>query len=234
MKTFKTSQSIGEIVSIMPKASDIFKKYGIDFCCGGHHSLAEAIKEQNLDEGKLLGELDAAYEQTMELSERSDYRTMPLADLIDHIVATHHSYLKRMLPELSDLTTTILKVHGKNHPDLFRVHKLFHNLKMELDQHLIKEEEILFPMIKEYEADPSETLLKKISYVVRETEDEHEGAGDILKELRSVTEDYILPVDGCVTYGKTLKGLQELEGDLFQHIHLENNILFVRLGVEIS
>ncbi len=233
MKTFKTSQSIGEIVSIVPKASDIFKKYGIDFCCGGHRPLAEAIKEQNLDEGKILDELDAAYEQTMELSERSDYRTMPLADLIDHIVAAHHSYLKRTLPELSDLTTTILKVHGKNHPDLFRVHKLFHNLKMELDQHLIKEEEILFPMIKEYEASPSETLLKNISYVVRETEDEHEGAGDILKELRSVTDDYILPEDGCATYGKTLKGLQELEGDLFQHIHLENNILFVRLGVDI-
>lgn len=234
MKKFKTSQSIGEIVSIMPKASDIFKKHSIDFCCGGRRPLAEAIKEQNLDEGKLLGELDEAYEETMEISGRSDYSTMPLADLIDHIVAAHHSYLKRMLPELSDLTTTILKVHGKNHPDLFRVHKLFHNLKMELDQHLIKEEEILFPMIKEYEADPSETLLKKIGYVVRETEDEHEGAGDILKELRSVTEDYILPADGCATYGKTLKGLQELEGDLFQHIHLENNILFVRLGVSTT
>jgi regulator of cell morphogenesis and NO signaling len=159
---------------------------------------------------------------------------MPLADLIDHIVATHHSYLNRALPELSDLTTTILRVHGQKHPDLFRVHKLFHNLKLELEQHLIKEETLLFPMIKEYETGRSEAHLKKISLVVREIEEEHEAAGDILKELRSVTEDYILPGDGCATYGKTLKGLQELESDLFQHIHLENNILFTRLGVEIE
>lgn len=232
MKTFKTSQSIGEIVSIMPKASDIFKKYGIDFCCGGHRPLAEAIKEQNLDEEEILDKLKEAYEETRQLSERTDFRSMPLTDLIDHIITTHHSYLKKTLPEISELATTILRVHGQNHTDLFRVHKLFHNLKMELEQHLIKEEEILFPMIKEYEAGHSDALLKKISFVIHETEDEHEAAGDILKELRNITEDYILPDDGCATYSKTLRGLQELEGDLFQHIHLENNILFTRLGVE--
>lgn len=234
MKTFNTSQSIGEIVSIMPKASDIFKKYGIDFCCGGHRPLADAIREQNLDEEELLDRLEEAYKETRQLSERSDFRTMPLSDLIDHVVSTHHSYLNRALPELSDLTTTILRVHGQNHPDLFRVHKLFHNLKLELEQHLIKEETLLFPLIKEYENGPTEGLLKRISLVVRETEEEHEAAGDILKELRRVTEDYILPADGCATYGKTFKGLQELESDLFQHIHLENNILFTRLGVEIK
>lgn len=232
MNTFKTSQSIGEIVSIMPKASDIFKKYGIDFCCGGHRPLADAIREQNLDEKTLLDKLEEAHEETLRLAERSDYRTMPLGDLIDHIISTHHSYLNRALPELSELTTTILRVHGQNHPDLFRVHKLFHNLKLELEQHLIKEEAVLFPMIKEYGETSSETLLKKIESTVREIEAEHEGAGDILKELRNVTEDYTLPADGCATYGKTLRELQELEGDLFQHIHLENNILFIRLGVE--
>lgn len=232
MRTFQASQSIGEIVSIMPKASDLFKKYGIDFCCGGHRPLAEAIREQNLNEGALLDQLEEAYEEARPLLQKADFRAVPLADLIDHIVATHHSYLNRALPELSDLATTVLRVHGQKHPELFRVHKLFHNLKLELEQHLIKEEELLFPMIKEYEADPLEALLKRIGSVVRETEDEHEAAGDILKELRNVTENYILPEDGCATYSKTLRGLQELEGDLFQHIHLENNILFVRLGFE--
>jgi regulator of cell morphogenesis and NO signaling len=99
---------------------------------------------------------------------------------------------------------------------------------MELEQHLIKEEEILFPLIRKYEAEGTEELKKKIGEVIRETEEEHEAAGDILKELRSITEDYIVPTDGCATYSKTYKLLQELESDLFQHIHLENNILFRR------
>lgn len=232
MNTFNITQSIGEIVSIMPKAGDVFKKLNIDFCCGGHRPLAEAIKELDLDEGEVLSKLEAAHEETRQLVDQTGFREMPLADLIDYIISVHHSYLKKALPELSDLTTTILRVHGSNHSDLFKVHKLFHNLKMELDQHLIKEEEILFPMIKEYDANPSDALLEKIAAVVKETEEEHEGAGDILKEMRRITEDYIIPTDGCATYSKTFRSMQELEGDLFRHIHLENNILFLRLGLE--
>lgn len=232
MNTFNIKQSIGEIVSIMPKASEVFKKLNIDFCCGGHRPLADALKEQNLDEQDVLRKLENAYEETKRLEGQTDFREMPLADLVDYIIGKHHSYLKKALPELSDLTTTILRVHGPSHTDLFKVHKLFHNLKMELDQHLIKEEEILFPMIKEYGANPSAVLLEKIAAVVKETEEEHEGAGDILKELRQITEDYIIPADGCNTYSQTFRSMQELEGDLFQHIHLENNILFRRLGLE--
>lgn len=233
MSKFQSAQSVGEIVSIMPGASEVFKRFNIDFCCGGHRSLAEVVKEQKLDEEVILRKLDEAYEKMKQSSEQTDFRRMTPTSLIDHIVNTHHVYLKRALPELSDLTTTILRVHGPAHTDLFRVHKLFHNLKMELEQHLIKEEEILFPMIKEYDAKPSDTLLGKIGSVVRETEEEHEAAGDILKELRSLTEDYLVPADGCATYSKTFQLLQELEADLFQHIHLENNILFRQLGLEV-
>lgn len=233
MNTFHATQKVGEIVSILPKAGEIFKKYRIDFCCGGHRPLGEVIKEQELDEQEVIQMLEEAYEEARQLAGQTDFREMAFGDLIDYIVGTHHVYLKKTLPELSDLTTTILRVHGSKHTGLFKVHKLFHNLKMELDQHLIKEEEILFPLIKEYEGEPSEPLLKKIEAVAKETEEEHEAAGDILKELRKITDDYIAPDDGCDTYRKTFKTLQELEGDLFQHIHLENNILFRRLGLSI-
>jgi len=114
------------------------------------------------------------------------------------------------------------------------VHKLFHTLKTELEQHLIKEEEILFPMIKRYEAEPSDDLYKNMKETTAETEEEHEAAGDILKELREITAEYTVPQDGCGTYRRTFEILEELEADLFQHIHLENNILFHRLGIGLN
>lgn len=230
MSTFNTSQSVGEIVSIMPKASEVFKEFNIDFCCGGHRSLAEVIKEQNVDEEQLFRKLDTAYIQSESISNRTNFMDMSSTDLIDYIINTHHVFLNRILPELSELTTKILKVHGSNHPELFKVHKLFHNLKTELEQHLIKEEEILFPVIKEYDAHPSKEQMNRISTTMKETEDEHEAAGDILKELRKVTKDYSVPKDGCNTYFKTFDKLQQLEADLFEHIHLENNILFRRFN----
>ena len=232
MNTFNTSQSIGEIISMMPKASEVFKEYNIDFCCGGHRPLSEAIKAQKLNDREVLQKLDEAYEETRRFANQVDFRKMSPGELIDYIVNTHHVFVKRVLPELSELTTKILRVHGPSHSDLFKVHKLFHNLKTELEQHLIKEEEILFPAIKEYAEKPSEELLNRINTVMKETEDEHETAGGVLKELRKVTQEYHVPEDGCSTYCKTFDKLQELEADLFQHIHLENNILFRQLGLE--
>jgi regulator of cell morphogenesis and NO signaling len=229
MRAFVSSQTIGEIVSAMPKASEIFKAYNIDFCCGGHRPLAEAIHKQNLDEEETMSKLDEAYEEAKSLANQVDFRSMASSELIDYIVNKHHVYLGSALPVLSELTSKILRAHGANHPDLFKVHKLFHQLKTELDQHLIKEEELLFPLVKAYEANPKKELQEKVPLVMKEIEDEHEAAGDVLKELRRITQDYLVPEDGCGTYVKAFDKLQELEADLFQHIHLENNILSPRL-----
>jgi len=236
MSKFSGSQTLGSIVSIMPKASDIFKEYRIDFCCGGNRPLQEAIREHGLDEMEVLRRLDKVHEELQKSSsEQVDFKTMLPGDLIDYIVNTHHSYLKTELPTISEYVNTILKVHGKNHGDvLFKLHKLFHSLKADLEQHLIKEEEILFPMIKEYDRKPSLEMVGRIASTIKELEDEHEGAGGILKELRVVTGNYTLPEDGCRTYGITFQKLEELESDLFQHIHLENNILFKAFGVKLN
>lgn len=232
MSEFDVSQSIGEIVTLLPKASEVFREFSIDFCCGGHRPLADAIKEQKLDAEAVLAKLERAYEEAMKSADRTDFGRMTSSELIDYIVNTHHAYLKRNLPEISELATMILKVHGPNHSDLFKVHKLFHQLKTDLDQHLIKEEEMLFPMIKEYDEKPSPELRRKIEAVMKETEQEHETAGGVLKELRKITKEYEVPQDGCGTYRMTFDKLRELEADLFQHIHLENNILFRRLDIE--
>jgi regulator of cell morphogenesis and NO signaling len=225
---FSSSEKIGDIVARFPGAGKIFTDLGIDFCCGGFRPLSEAIKEQGLDEKVVLGRLEESYQKTMgDELEYIDWREAPATKLIDHILNTHHVFMHRELPQLSDLTTTILRVHGASHGEvLTRVHRLFHNLKMEIDQHLIKEEETVFPLIKDYLDIPKPSQLNRIVKLNGELMKEHDGAGDVLKELRDITSQYTVPDDGCTTYMKTFEKLEDLESNLFQHIHLENNVLF--------
>jgi len=229
-QTFNSLDKIGDVVARFSKAGEIFMEYNIDFCCGGNRTLSVAINEQNLNENEMIDRLNSAYEEMKSKNiEDRDWTKEPLSEIIDYVVNTHHAYLQKELPNISKLVTTILRVHGVDHGDvLSRVHKLFHSLKMELEQHLIKEETILFPIIKEYEKNPSQELLDKGIKVMRETENEHEGAGDIIKELRKITNQFTAPPSGCTTFCLTYEKLSELESDLFQHIHLENNILFPR------
>jgi len=231
---FKSRDKIGDIVSKFPGAADIFKANKIDFCCGGNRQLKLAIEEGNLDEKQVLKDLNKKYELSKKMTETVDidWQNSTLSELIDYIVNKHHAYLQENLPRVSELSNTILRVHGINHQELSKIHKLFHSLKTELEQHLIKEEEILFPLIKKYEENPSAEQLDKAFSVINELEEEHEDAGDVLKELRIVSKDYVVPDDGCNTYQLTYQLLEGLESDLFQHIHLENNILFPRLEKE--
>lgn len=230
MSTFHSSEKIGDIVTKFPKAADILKEYKIDFCCGGDRPLLQAIKEQGLSEPEVLGRINELYERFKNVrNEDRNWQEAPLGELVDHIVNRYHAYLGVELPIISELTTKILRVHGENHPELSKVHKLFHSLKMELEQHLIKEETIQYPAIKEYEVNKTKEALNKAVKITSELEDEHTGAGDILKELRKITNDYQVPKDGCNSYRLTYSKLEDLENDTFQHIHLENNILFPRL-----
>lgn len=210
--------TLGDTVARLPKAAEVFKSYKIDFCCGGQRSIGEAAKEKEVDEQKLLGVLNALKDQIDE-RKGSDFTQMENEELIDHIIDTHHAYLNVNLPEISILAGAVLRAHGSSHKELFEVHKLFHALKAELEQHLIKEETVLFPNMLDKENDVD---------VQAEIEQEHEGAGEILRQLRELTQDYSVPGDGCPTYDRLYNKLEELEGDIFQHVHLENNILFKR------
>lgn len=231
MNTFNSNQKIGEIVTKFPNAADIFKEYKIDFCCGGDRPLITAINEQGVNEAEILEKINASYEKLQNnlYTNNKNWVEAPFDELVDHIVNVHHGYLYENLPKISELTTKILRVHGGNHPELSKVHKLFHTIKMELDAHLIEEETIQYPAIKEYLRSNSEVNLDKAINIINQLQDEHTGAGDILKELRRVTNDYKAPSDSCNTYKLTYAKLEEMESDIFQHIHLENNILFPRL-----
>lgn len=229
MNKFNSNQKIGEIVNAFPKAADIFKEYKIDFCCGGNRPLSAAIEEQQVNETELLGKINSAYASYEAGLKDKNWVEAETGEIIEQILNKHHAYLWSELPKISTLSTTILRVHGAHHPELSKVHKLFNTLKMELEDHLTKEETIQYPAIKEYEKTKSIVDLNKAVDIINDLEAEHTGAGDILKELRNVTDDYKIPDDVCETYELTYKKLQELEADIFQHIHLENNILFPRL-----
>ena len=229
MSKFDSTQKIGEIVNAFPKSADLFKEYKIDFCCGGNRPLSEAIKEKNVNGTELLEKLNAAYESYEYGAKGKNWTEAPTGEIVEQILNKHHAYLWSELPKISKLTTLILRVHGPHHPELANVNKLFHTIKMDLEEHLAKEESIQYPAIAEFEKSNFREDLVKAVQIIDELEKEHTNAGDILKQLRAVTNDYTLPDDACETYAKTYDKLKEMESDIFQHIHLENNILFPRL-----
>lgn len=233
-RNFSKTQRLGEIVAMFPKAADVFMQNHIDFCCGGDRTLEKAVKEKGIGDKEILDKLEALYEEhRSRVSEDTDWRTAKYSDIIDFIVNNHHAFLKKELQATEKLVSKILKVHFIDNGEvLTKVHKLFNKLKAELEMHLIKEEEVFFPMIKEYEKNPSEEILDRIADEIVGTEDEHDEAGNILKELREVTNQYKVPPTGCATFELTYKKLEEIEADTFRHIHLENNIMHERLRRE--
>ncbi|RED77440.1 iron-sulfur cluster repair di-iron protein [Cohnella phaseoli] len=228
---FNGEEKIGDIVADFPGASHLFKETKIDFCCGGDRPLAEAARGQQLDLDELLRRLNESYEEAAarNVAAEADWKTAPIADLIDHIVTRHHGYLKKELPLISELLTKVLRVHGAGHPELAALHRQFHQMKIELDQHLIAEEEALFPLLKRYAAEPSAEAQQKAVEGLDDLEQDHSVVGDYLKEMRAKSDGYALPAEACTTYSLAFGKLVELEADLFEHIHLENNVLFPRV-----
>ena len=229
--TITANEKLGDIVVKFPQASEIFKRYGIDFCCGGDQILADALEEHSVDGTLLINVLNQTYDEAVKQGiEIVDWSAVSLSQLIHHIVNTHHAYLQQVFPSLTELTAKILRVHGKHHGEvLAQVHRLFNRLRMDMEEHMIKEEEAVFPQVVNYEIEPSYEKLEVLIRDIQELDREHDETGDIVKELRRVTDNYALPEDACKTYTSVFEKLQELESNLFQHIHLENNVLFVHL-----
>lgn len=226
---FTETSVIGDIVTKFPKASDLFKSYRIDFCCGGNRPLIDAIHERNLSVEEVITNLNTLYYETKVLNEsKIDWTTASYSELIDYIVNKHHRFLNEELPQLSPYVTKVFRVHGPKQPHLAQIHKLFHELKTELEQHIIKEETEDFPLILAFEQNPTDENYSKLRKVVDQLESEHSHAGDIMKELRNITNDFTPPEGACGTYRLVYQRLAALESDLFEHIHLENNILFPR------
>lgn len=230
MKTMPYTQNtlVKDIVNEIPKAADVFKRYRIDFCCGGNRPIVDAAAGLNVDMDSLMTELEAVYDKSigepinMEVWTNTDSNT-----LVEHIIEKYHRPLEEELTMLSPYVTKVSKVHGDSHPELLRVYELFYELKEELLEHTAKEEATIFPTLlklDEVEGTERERMIDEIKLL----EKEHDHAGQILRELREITGDFNPPIDACGTYRLVFKRLEMLESETFMHVHLENNILFPR------
>ena len=223
MKTYKQTK-IGDIVTQDFRAAEVFKKAGIDFCCGGSQSLEAACRDKKLDVAEIESELEKL--ENSEPGSSYKFNEWKLDFLCDYIVNTHHQTVMKLLPELTFYTQKIAEVHGDNHPELSEIANLFAQVDTELRQHLRNEEEVLFPAIREVlKTNSAESKATIISEITRMT-GEHEFAGGAMDKINELSHRYAVPEDGCNTYRVAYKLLEQFEDDLHIHVHLENNILY--------
>ena len=221
-------RTVADCVSENIKASHIFKKFGIDFCCGGGISIQKACIKNGVDYVLLVEDLQTLGSSN---SQKVHFNKLPLDQLIDHIVGKHHKYIESNIGLLSKYSAKVSWVHGGNSPELIEVNELFQKVAGELAAHIKKEEFILFPFIKKMVKAKDEgthlsiPLFTTLEDPIKMMEDEHEEAGDIFKEIARLTNDYTPPAHACNTFRALLYKLDEFEQDLHEHIHLENNLL---------
>jgi regulator of cell morphogenesis and NO signaling len=225
-------KTVRELALESSSATRVFEKLGIDYCCGGDQPLEEACRVAGRSVSEVQSALDAAAQQGAPVDR--DWQREPLADLIAHINATHHKFVRSEIDRLIPLFNKVCAVHGKNHPELMQIQGIFDALAQELTMHLMKEEKVLFPYVLRMEEaviqhepvipPPFGTVANPVAMM----EHEHDSAGDALRIMRSLSNGYTAPEGACVSYQALYRALAEFEADLHQHIHLENNILFPR------
>jgi regulator of cell morphogenesis and NO signaling len=226
-----TCKTVRELALEIPSATRVFEKLGIDYCCGGKRSLADACDLAGVKIEEVQLELTAASHAPWA---EPNFLTATLEELINHVVEKHHSFTRLEIARLNALLEKVCTAHGENHPELFRINVLFRELGVDLETHMTKEEFVLFPYVIRMEAAGKQLAplfrppFGTVANPVRMMMAEHDRAGDLLREIRTLSSDYVPPSDGCLSYQALYTALAELEKDLHQHIHLENNILFPR------
>jgi regulator of cell morphogenesis and NO signaling len=234
MSTLTPSDSLADVIRAVPGSERTLEGFGLDYCCGGARALAAACQDLGIDPTTVLEAVHAADAQPA-----PDWASMAPGALVDHLEATHHAYLHVEMPRLSALAEKVAGVHGARHPELVEIQQAYETIRADLEPHLAKEERVLFPMIRELASATSPpqfhcgSLQNPISVMLSE----HDVVGELLADLRRLTNDYQTPVDGCASYHALFDGLAALEADTHLHVHKENNLLFpavVALEAELS
>ncbi len=228
--------TLAEIVTDNIRAAIVFEEYGLDFCCKGNRALSDACADKNIDVQKIVNELANLSDSDKGTQNVNDWQ---LDFLVDYIMNNHHQYVRRMIPVISLHTDKVASVHGKNHPETLQIADLFLAVRDELEGHMMKEERVLFPQIKQMVLNQKENSqfypppFGTIQNPIRMMEYEHTNAGDALQQIRELSNNYSFPEDACNTFKALYSELKEFEEDFHKHIHLENNILFPK-SVELE
>lgn len=223
----QAERTVGELVVERPSRARLFEKLGIDYCCGGKKPLQQACHERDLDCSSVISELEG--EQASAAASQRNWASASLSDLCDHVEQAHHQYLKQELPRLEFLTTKVATRHGDKRPALVEVRHVFAGLKAEMGLHMMKEERVLFPLIRRLESgepEPAANCGEDVGESIRVMEDEHDDAARSLARMRELSAGFTPPADACNTFRAMLDGLGELEAETRRHVHKENNILF--------
>jgi len=225
-------KTIGDFVAEDYRSAGVFEKYGIDFCCGGNVPFSAACRQKGVDPTLILLEIEAAKTEPVARSE--NFAAWELPFLADYIVTVHHGYIKENIGQIVSHAHKIAEVHGPRHPELAEIAAMFDKVAADLAAHLREEEEIFFPALKR--ADLARKAGKKLEHQhvdamrgrLARLRREHEEVGDMVHAIRRLAKDFAVPGDACNTYAITYKKLKEFEDDLHKHVHLENNILFLK------
>jgi len=233
MPTNLGNVSVAQLVRQRQDRANVLEAFGIDYCCGGAATLADACRERGLSLEEVRRALEQSDASPCE-SEEADWDRESLARLADHIVARHHAYLREQLPRVGAVLEKVVAKHADNHPDLIELRDVYTGLWIELVNHMTKEEQVLFPYLRQLD----EALRKgqpaprfhcgSVRQPIHVMEDEHQSAGNALRRMRELTLGFRPPQDVCDAYRKLMNDLRSLESDLHLHIHKENNILFPR------
>ncbi|HVA74316.1 MAG TPA: iron-sulfur cluster repair di-iron protein [Acidimicrobiales bacterium] len=224
--------TLAHLIAGRPALAAEFERLGLDFCCHGDRTLAEACEAAGVP---LVKALDTAMADGSWQDEASvvNWPQLRLVDLIDHIEDVHHRYLHMELPWLIALSSKVLSVHGERHPELERVDEIVSTLREEIVPHLAKEERVLFPAIRELAAGHTGFAFGSVSAPIAVMMNEHESVGDLLRQVREVTSGYAVPADGCQSYRRLYERLTALESDTHVHVLKEHSFLFPR-AVELE
>jgi len=227
-------RSVGEVVSEDYRRAAIFKRHGIDFCCGGGRTVQVACELAGATYDDVERELQAV-RGASEPAAHPDPRGWDVGFLADYVVNVHHRYVRETLPVLRQFSEKVARVHGEQRTELVEIHSLVEKLTEELSEHMAHEETLLFPYIKKLAAAgrnpgahprPARPTLEDRGDVLRAMEEDHDQAGELMRQIRHLSDDFTPPEGACRTYCATFATLEEFEEDLHRHVHLENNLLF--------
>lgn len=225
---FTIHTPINDFIAEDVTRTGIFEELNIDSCCGGYRTLAEACAEKGIDPETVLKRLMTKSPESEPVAEVVEGMDGSLSEAVDHLLQTHHTYLKENLPRLAALMDKVVNAHVERHPELNTVKELFGEVRADLEPHLMKEEQVLFPMIKQLEASggSADFHCGSLQNPIRVMLTEHDRVSNLFQKIRATTRNFQMPEDGCESYRLLLTGLDELEMDTILHIQKENEILF--------